>query len=101
MPEQPGTTELLRQALIDKVNMKALGPISFFYNSVVSCSKLTYSANDPEILVKYTMRPIPTQIGKLMHIHKTNYVTPSPPVQCCKPWQNNFWYFATTTISTY
>ena len=32
----------------------------------------------------------PTQIEKLMHIHRTNFVTPSPPVQCCKPWRNNF-----------
>ena len=32
-----------------------------------------------------TLETNPTQIGKLMHIHRTNFVTPSPPVQCCKP----------------
>ncbi len=52
-----------------------------------------YGKAQPTIL-DITLETNPTQIGKLMHIHRTNVVTPSPPVQCCKPWRNNFWYFA-------
>jgi hypothetical protein len=39
-----------------------------------------------------SLRPlIPANIAKLMNIDKTNFVTPSSPVQCCKQRQNNFW----------
>ncbi len=45
-------------------------------------------------ILDMTLETNPTQIGKLMHIHTTNFVTPSSPVQCCKPWRNNIRYFA-------
>ena len=40
-----------------------------------------------------TLETNPAQIGKLMLIHSTNFVTLSPPVQCYKPWETTFLEF--------
>jgi hypothetical protein len=38
-----------------------------------------------------TLETIPANITKLLNIDKTNFVSPSPPVQCCEQRRNNFW----------
>ena len=44
----------------------------------------------PTILDK-TLKTIPANISKLLNIDGTNFVSPSPPVQCCEQRRNNFW----------
>ena len=43
------------------------------------------------VRLKITHATIPRTIAKLMYIDKTNSITPSPPIQCCKQPRNNFW----------
>ncbi len=45
-------------------------------------------------ILDITLETNAIQVEKLMHIQRTNFVTPSTPVLCCKTWRNNFWYFA-------
>jgi hypothetical protein len=37
------------------------------------------------------LETIAANITKLLNIDKTNFVSPSPPVQCCEQRRNNFW----------
>ena len=45
----------------------------------------------PATILDKTLETIPANITKLLNIDKTNFVSPSPPVQCCEQRRNNFW----------
>jgi hypothetical protein len=44
-----------------------------------------------QTILDKTLKTIPANITKLLNIDKTNFVSPSPPVQCCEQRRNNFW----------
>jgi hypothetical protein len=46
---------------------------------------------DKATILDKNLETIPANITKLLNIEKTNFVSPSPPVQCCEQRRNNFW----------
>ena len=44
-----------------------------------------------QTILDKTLETIPANNTKLLNIEKTNFVSPSPPVQYCEQRRNNFW----------
>jgi hypothetical protein len=72
--------------IFNKKNVKGNFYFANYYYENAIVQKLVYYnfGHNPYMI------PIHSQIGKLMHMHKANFVTPSPPVQCCKQGETTF-----------
>jgi hypothetical protein len=54
-------------------------------------SEIGRNLNISTTILDKTLETIPANITKLLNIDKTNFVSPSPPVQCYEQRRNNFW----------